>query len=174
MQNMPERVSMETTIDGRVITIRSINAWPVVIFLAVWVSFWTFGGYEAFKAFAGAVMNFKITMLPVVIFLGVWLAGWAAGEGMAIIGIAWMLWGREKITVSQGVLSMRYDVKVTSLAKKFNINEMADISVQNTTVTFKYRNKTESLGILTGREDALKLEGFLRQCLPQGKFKESE
>ena len=82
-----------------------------VVFLCFWLVGWTYGGLGAVAAFAGADTGSRT-------FLLLWLFGWALGECAVVVILAWMLFGREVLTVSPEVLEVRREVGFFWLARR--------------------------------------------------------
>lgn len=93
----PSRIGILETADGLGIYNPSRRSWPLVIFLAAWLSGWSAGEYFAVTQIVGAP-------LPVVAFLAVWLSLWTvAGIGVAAV-VLWQLGGAELLFLTSGSL----------------------------------------------------------------------
>lgn len=167
---MDERVSMEITGEGRVITIKAKRLWPIALFLLAWVSLWTFGGYEAVLRLLGFLEDFKPGNLPFIIFFVIWLTGWLAGEAIAVAGILWFAAGREVITIAQGEMKVVYRLLLAGPVFTYNINEITSVRAEKNMVGFKYRGRNRAIGVMLAGDEPQKLLGYLRECLPQGRF----
>jgi hypothetical protein len=170
MDNNVSRVSYDITADGRVIRVKSVNIWPVTIFLCVWLAGWSFGGFEAIKAVYGMLVKFETGSLPALIFLLVWLCGWIFGEVFALAIVLWSFLGTEIMTVSQGELIVDYDIKVFKYRTRYNVLEIDDITREKNGASFEFRKKKKMIGLMLSGADLDIFMTYLKQCLPQGRF----
>jgi hypothetical protein len=93
------RASVERGADGLRIEIPAKRVWPLLAFLLLWISFWTFG---AGLAVVDLVNGGDDT--GGVIFLFLWLGGAALAGGVVVWVLGWNLFGREILTVAGGEL----------------------------------------------------------------------
>lgn len=87
--NQDSRVTVLREAKGEAFRVRTQRHVIVLIFLAVWLVFWSQAGLPALRfemAFPG-------------VFMTLWLVGWAWGMMIAPMGLAWMLWGSETLAV---------------------------------------------------------------------------
>lgn len=97
---------------------------PVAIFLLLWVSFWTFGGVEAIQTFWQSVGKGSPEW-----FLAFWLVGWVAGESLVLGTLAYMLVGREIITLRPGQLEIRLQLLEFGFSRQYDISRVTNVRV---------------------------------------------
>jgi len=134
---------------GLSVTMNAPRSGCVVAFLGVWFVGWTFGGISAMRSLfsAGSLLN------PASLFLLVWLCGWAFGEVFAALAIAFMLNGREVVTLDGLKLSQRAEVfgwgltRRHDLAHATNLRPVSgDSSSARDLIAFDYAGKTVRMG----------------------------
>lgn len=91
VQEVPEGFHAHLDPAGRTLEIvyRRRGMGCLVLFLAVWLTGWTFGG-------AFAIRQLLTDWQP---FLLVWLTGWVVGEALVAFALSWLLFGRTVITL---------------------------------------------------------------------------
>lgn len=115
------RSSVEDTGRGLEIVIPAQRRWFTLLFLSFWLLFWTFGGITTMvQLFA------PDTPLGVDLFMLVWLCGWAAGEVVVATIILWMLRGREMVTLTPRMLSVRREVFGIGPTHEFDVAHISD------------------------------------------------
>ena len=98
------RLQRLPTVSGMELHILAKKDWGSLIFIPVWLVFWTFGGITA--------MKWVIHPGPSTprAFITLWLAGWLLGEVWAIYWWLWSGFGKEIVTIREGALSIRRDI----------------------------------------------------------------
>ncbi len=131
------------------VTMRAPRSGCLVAFLGVWLVGWTFGGLGAFKSLlsVGSLLN------PLSLFLLVWLAGWVAGEVFAGIAVAFMLDGREIVSLDGEKLSQRAEAFGWGMTRRYdlahatNLRPLAgDSGSAKDLLAFDYAGKTVRMG----------------------------
>jgi hypothetical protein len=91
-------------VNGVELHILAKRDWGSLIFVPVWLIFWTFGGLTA--------MKWVIHPGPSTprAFISLWLVGWPLGEVWAIYAWLWAAFGKEIVTIKEGSLNVRRDV----------------------------------------------------------------
>lgn len=194
---MKNNIASGFTINGFEITIKSGNLGCLSIFLVVWLSGWTYGGYEAWKAFISLVTGAgkePISIL-VILFLLVWLSGWFAGEVIVTYILLWGFFGREIITVHQGVMKVKNDIAGIGWTRTFNVNMIKDMMINVVTtnkpfevkadfrsekkkfggiglINFGYEGKTCRFCMSADKNDAEQVLTELKKALPAKAFEE--
>lgn len=82
--------------DAQTVRIRAVRQTFTMLFLPVWLTFWTIGGIVAMGQL----------LADFTLFIAVWLCFWAAGWVYAATAIAWMIGGVETLRVVQGDLEI--------------------------------------------------------------------
>ena len=90
-----------------------------MIFLPIWLTFWTIGGIAAFTAF--------ITGANREPFLMFWLAGWLVGETMAAVILLWTAFGEELITVQNGLFTYQRHVFGIGPKRQYQVQELFNV-----------------------------------------------
>ena len=95
--------------------------WGSLIFIPVWLVFWTFGGVTA--------MKWVIHPGPSTprAFIALWLAGWLLGEVWAIYWWLWSGFGREIVTIREGAFSIRRDILGYGRTRSFPIGSVKSL-----------------------------------------------
>lgn len=92
------RFAVEQTPEGEQIRVKAQRQVFVLLFLPVWLAFWTLGGIAAGWQL---ITNFN----P---FIAVWLCGWAAGWVFAAGTLLWMFTGSQTLRVAGGDLEIAH------------------------------------------------------------------
>jgi hypothetical protein len=116
------RSSVTDTGPGLEIVIPARRRVFALLFLPVWLFFWTIGGLFAF-----ATLLSPETPGGVDLFMGVWLCGWALGEVSVVTTILWMLRGREVVRVDRDVLIIRREVFGVGPTQEYDTREVANL-----------------------------------------------
>jgi len=93
-------------------------------FLSVWLALWTLGGLAAINA---AVTEADLAGR---IFLAVWLCGWAGGMIAVSTIIAWLLVGREFLTVGPEKLEARKEIGRFARVKHYDPARVSYVTAQ--------------------------------------------
>lgn len=98
------RVQRLPVVNGVELHILAKRDWGSLIFVPVWLIFWTFGELTA--------MKWVIHPGPSTprAFISLWLVGWLLGEVLAIYSWLWAAFGKEIVTIKEGSLNVRRDV----------------------------------------------------------------
>lgn len=120
---MPRMIGSRTQIvdasSGPEIRIRAPKNWWPIIFLPVWILGWTAGGIFALREFvAGSEPR---------LFLGLWLVGWLGGELLAILTWSWMVFGREVLSVRQGLFTIGREVGRFAIKRRYPLHEISNL-----------------------------------------------
>ena len=106
--------------DTLVVTFRPRRSWGDIVFLAFWLTFWTFGGFAAMFALPRAGWGGRI-------FLTCWLCAWAFGEGFAALQIAWQLAGREQLLLTPNRLEIKQQIRRFARTRALHVLAVDDI-----------------------------------------------
>src|SRR5215475_2959358 len=109
--------------DTLVVTFRARRSWGELLFLAFWLTFWTFGGIAALFGLARADWGGRV-------FLLFWLCGWALGEVFAASQIAWQLAGREVLTLTPNKLEACKQVGPFALRQRLHVLAIDDVGAE--------------------------------------------
>ncbi|HEX3250606.1 MAG TPA: hypothetical protein VHS05_14340 [Pyrinomonadaceae bacterium] len=114
-----DRISAITNSNSVVVTVKAQKKWGLILFLPVWLTFWTFGGIT--------VLTLLITGSDRNPFLFIWLCGWAVGETLALLILSWTLVGREVITIERGVFSHRREIFGFGVTRTYAMHELFNL-----------------------------------------------
>jgi hypothetical protein len=166
--------------ESLIVQLRPRRMWGELVFLTVWLSFWTFGGIAALIAFMSAPWAGRA-------FLGVWLCGWVFGECAAVVAIAWQLFGHEIMTVTREQLEVRRAVGRFSRAKRYEVALVSDIVAapvptdsdekprKDFSLQFSYGDETVSVGEGLDKHEAEQLASLVAARIrPRGWWGEEE
>jgi hypothetical protein len=150
---MPSVTSVEVHIVAK-------RVWSSLLFLPVWLTFWTFGGLMAMKWVAHPKPSTPR------LFISIWLVDWAFGETWAIYQWFRTAFGREIVKVSEGTLTIKRDILGRGKTKTFPVgrvmnlrasgffpsdsyweNYLANLKLAGGTVDFDSEDKTHRFGI---------------------------
>ena len=160
------------------ITIPSIKKWPMIIFLAIWLTLWSFGGIFAMSA---------ITRGKYEVFLILWLIIWFVGEITSIYQMMWQLFGQEKIEVTaesivicQTILGIgqskkytrehirRIRADVTGRIEPYALaDEGVSLSKGTGMIAFDYKEETIRMGIGIDEAEAKYLVAKIQRHYPE-------
>lgn len=113
------RCTVSEDLGGLRIVIPSKWNWSV-LFLLVWISFWTWGGIFAVR---GLLRHFNL-------FLCIWLIAWLFGELSAGYAILYAIGGREVVVANSETLTWRKQIFGLGLAKCYLVREMRNLRFQ--------------------------------------------
>ena len=118
---MGNRIQLIPSLSGRELHIRAKKEWANLLFLPVWLTFWTIGGVMA--------MKWVIHPGPSTprAFISLWLVGWALGEAFAAYQWAWTALGKEIVKIDQGMLTIRRDVLGYGRTRSFPVGSVAKL-----------------------------------------------
>ena len=145
--------------ESLIFDLRPRRMWGELVFLTIWLTFWTVGGIAATVAFMSAPWGGRA-------FLAVWLCGWVFGECAAVVAIAWQLLGHEVLTVTQEQLEVRQAVGRFSRTKRYEAALVRDVGAapvptdadekprKDFCVQFLYRDETVSVGERLDKHEA--------------------
>lgn len=118
---MRNRVDVLPSVLGAELHIRAKREWGGLIFIPVWLTFWTFGGVMAMKW----VLHPGPSTSRAFILL--WLLGWAAGETWAVYQWFWTAFGKEIVLAKEGALTVKRDVLGLGRTRSFPIGSVANL-----------------------------------------------
>jgi hypothetical protein len=110
------RYSVETIDGAPWIVVRAARNWFVLPFIAVWLTFWTFGGMAAMHQAASDPSSRP--------FLAVWLVGWAVGWVFAASIVGWQIAGRSQVSVQAGALVTRWQMPFVGRTKHYDAGQV--------------------------------------------------
>ena len=118
---MGKRVQNLPSVTGAELHIIAKKEWGYLIFIPVWLTFWTFGGVGAIKwvVYPGPSAPRAFILL--------WLVGWAAGETWALYLWFWTAFGKEIIQVKGSALTVKRDVLGFGRSRSFPIGSVANL-----------------------------------------------
>jgi hypothetical protein len=144
------RFSHHRTASGLGIEIPAKRNYFVLVFLAIWIIPWTFGGL-----FAGNELFFGGAPVSANLFLLVWMVGWAFGWGVVVYNILWQLFGYEMVFVTAGSLVLERRIFISFRRKIFAVAQIKNMisnansltadkksAIGNPSVCFQYGAKT--------------------------------
>src|SRR5438132_2890358 len=111
--------------DRLVVRFRPHRFWGQLIFLSVWLAFWTFGGVAAFGELARSDWGSRT-------FLFFWLCMWGAGEATVMVAIAFQLFGRELLVVTAQQLEERKELGRFARTKVYDSALVQDVRAART------------------------------------------
>lgn len=159
---------IEPTPSGVRIVMRSPRAIPLVVFMVIWLIVWTFGGGSAIR---GLVQSFGFNIIA--LFFAFWLFGWLVGEVAVLAAVAFLLNGREIITVEDGVLTRRAETFGRGLTWRYPLAEVsevrqvgADDDKRSTFVSFKHAEKPVRFGTDLDEAGAAAIVAALHEAAP--------
>lgn len=173
------RVQRLPTVTGVELHIAAKKEWSNLIFLPVWLAFWTFGGLMA--------MRWVMHPGPSTprAFISVWLVGWAFGEVWAIYQWFWTAFGKEIVKISEGALTIKRDILGYGRSRNFPIgtvrdlrasgffpassywgNYFAQMKLAGGTVGFDSQGQTQRFGIQLTEPEAQQVVGELKPYMP--------
>jgi hypothetical protein len=115
------RLQRLQTASGTELHILAKKDWGSLIFIPVWLAFWTYGGITAIK---WVIHPGPSTPRAFITF---WLAGWMLGEMWAIYWWLWSGFGKEIVTIREGMLSIRRDILGYGRTRSFPIGIVKDL-----------------------------------------------
>jgi len=95
---------------------RARRNWFVLLFVAVWLTGWTFGGISAVTDLVSHRQGGP--------FLVVWLIGWAFGWLFAASTIGWQLAGRTEASVHGGALVYRLTMPLFTRTRRYDARQV--------------------------------------------------
>jgi hypothetical protein len=115
------RLQRLPTASGTELHILAKKDWSSLIFIPVWLAFWTFGGITA--------MKWVIHPGPSTgrAFITLWLAGWLLGEVWAMYWWFWTAFGKEIVTIREGALSIKRDILGYGRIRSFPVGSIRNL-----------------------------------------------
>lgn len=126
--------------DALEITIPVHRRWYLILFLSVWLIFWTAAELGVGGAMlAGSVGVFTGSIdaadLGGGLFMLIWLTFWTAGGALAIYALVWQIKGREKVTVNGEGLIIRYEIGHWGRSKTYLKKHLLNLRVSPESLT---------------------------------------
>jgi hypothetical protein len=162
VQPSQPRSVVSEELEGIRIAIPSKWSW-VIVFFAVWLSFWTIAGISAAH---NLQRHFSL-------FLCVWLVGWTFGELAVTYAILYAIGGREVVQANSDTLTVRTEIFRLGLAKSYRVHEMRNLRFQPeagaakgrraSRIAFDYGANTVSFGSDLDEAEATMLISRIRE-----------
>ena len=115
------RLQRLPTVNGTELHILAKKDWGSLIFIPVWLSFWTFGGITAMKWLVHPGPSTPRA------FFALWLAFWFLGEVWAIYWWFWTAFGKEIVTIREGALSIKRDILGYGRIRSFPVGSVRNL-----------------------------------------------
>lgn len=115
------RLQQLPTINGAELHILAKRDWSSLLFTPVWLGFWTFGGIM--------VMKWLIYPGPSTprAFLSLWLTFWLVAEVWAIYWWLWTAFGKEIVTIREGIFGIKRDILGYGRTRTFPIGSVRNL-----------------------------------------------
>ena len=127
---MNNNITSKETVAGHEIVIKSGNIGIIAGLLVIWLFGWTYAGYMLLKMFidigSNPVDTVKIVLLLVLAII------WFVGEIIMIGILVWGIFGREIITINQGIVKIKNDIVVRGKPRIFYVNNINDMQINVT------------------------------------------
>jgi hypothetical protein len=117
--------------------IPSKKKWPITIFYCFWLCAWAFALIMVFKIFLRGPG-------PAVAFIAIWLIGWITGGLFIANQVVWALFGKEIVTVGNGILSIRKTGTIFRKTKSYDLAHIANVYAKEESV-YTRRNSFREL-----------------------------
>jgi hypothetical protein len=141
----PQRCVISEDLGGLRVSIPPRRGW-VLLFFAVWLSFWTFSGIQAGR---GLLKHFSL-------FTAFWMIGWVFAELWVSFGILYTLAGREIIAANADALTCKKEILGLGFSRSYLAPEIRNLRFQPemgagrsrraSRIAFDYGAKTISFG----------------------------
>ena len=173
------RIQQLQTASGTELHILAKREWGALIFIPLWLAFWTFGGIMAMK---WVIHPGSSTPRA---FICLWLAGWLFGEVWATYSWFWTAFGKEIVTIREGALSIKRDILGYGRARSFPVgnvsnlrasgwfpsnsywaNYLVQLKLAGGTVGFDFHGQVKKFGIQLTEPEAQEVVRVLKPHLP--------
>lgn len=118
------RAQFSKNADSIQIVLPSRKNLAAVVFLGFWLCGWALGELFAIGRLASLISGGIEQADSSELFIFVWLCGWTIGGAFAISSFLWSLFGRECLTVGQGVLTIERSIPLWARRRYFDIHEI--------------------------------------------------
>ena len=115
------RLTSQLTPEGYQISIASKKIWPLLLFLPVWLAFWTVGGVLTVRSLLGPHSG------PPALYVVLWLVLWAVAELGVAYAWLWNAFGKELVTVRHSDLVMKRDILGLGRSRAFSVSEISHL-----------------------------------------------
>lgn len=115
------RLQRVPAVNGAELLILAKKDWGSLIFIPVWLAFWTFGGITAMKWIIHPGPSTPRA------FITLWLAGWLLGEVWAIYWWLWSGFGKEIVTIKEGELRIKRDILGYGRTRSFPVGSIKNL-----------------------------------------------
>jgi hypothetical protein len=129
--------------DSLLVHFRPRRAWGGLLFLTIWLVFWTAGGVFAAGEVPKAAPGEAAGLL-------LWLCGWVAGECVAALMVAWQLFGRVLLTVTVDRLEVSKQIGRFARTKQYEAALVRDITATRVPDDGDFVRKDFCLGVSFG------------------------
>jgi hypothetical protein len=121
------RAIVEDELTAIRITVPAQRGKTALLFVSCWLVGWSFGEVMALRSLAAEWRNGQFGN----VFLTVWLTGWTIGGVSAIRTLLWGMWGKEIITVGQGILTLAATGSLFGKPKSYGLQDVRHLRVQD-------------------------------------------
>lgn len=135
--------------------------WRAMLFLGVWLTFWTFGGLAAMGSLwaSGGDIGGSV-------FLGIWLCGWTLGEFIVLGKLYWMITGKMRLGVQHSEVIYEWGVPGARRTKTFAAADIRNLRTIKHGLLFDAGEETQRALQSLDKEDAQAVIDWLQDQLP--------
>ena len=121
------RAIVEDELTAIRITVPAQHGKTSLLFISCWLVGWAFGETMALRSLAVDWRNGQFGN----IFLTIWVTAWTIGGVSAVRMLLWSIWGREIITVGQGILTLAATGSLFGKPKSYSLQDVRYLRVQD-------------------------------------------
>ncbi len=116
---LPEARFKIEFVDGmEAITFHASRNWFSILFIGVWLTIWTIGGFAAFS---------QLVFGEARLFLAIWHVGWAIGWLFAASWLGWQLGGKLRVSVQEQAMIYRWAMPFVSKTKHYDGQQVKNL-----------------------------------------------
>jgi len=128
----PKRSTITETFEGIEIIVPAKKYWFVIVFLGLWLCFWSVGEFFALKT----IFTGKIGIATGV-YLFVWLSGWTYGGFFAFKSLWWIIAGKEVISFTKNNFTINKNGSFFYQAKTYNTSDAKNFRILEDNIPVK-------------------------------------
>jgi len=117
------RSTMISVPGGIELRIPSSRNWFVVFFLALWLCGWVFGEFNVVRELQHPAENAPVA------FMAFWIVGWTVGGFFALATLAWLVAGREHVTIAGDEFAVRREAFGIGWTRRYELRNAKNLRV---------------------------------------------
>ncbi|MDQ3110812.1 MAG: hypothetical protein M3R17_13040 [Bacteroidota bacterium] len=134
------RAVLTDTLGELQMVISSKKNWLIIIFMSFWICGWLWGLITV-----SSKMLFQTAHIGANLIILAWLVMWIIGGFFAINVVVWMIFGKEIITVGNGILTIKRTGTLFKKAKSYDLPHISNMHAKEQSLYMQRSNSVRSM-----------------------------